>query len=66
MIPFIEIDLRLFLFSNRHKNLTVYGWFTFMLSLLFGHYILQEWSAVNQMLNYILLSLLSLVVQNHL
>ena len=36
----------------------VTGWFAFMLSLMFGHYILQEWSAVNQMLNYIFLGLL--------
>jgi len=36
-----------------------------MLSLLFGHYILQEWSAVNQMLDYIFLGLLRLVLPNH-
>ena len=65
MVPFFEIGLGLLLFSSRHKNLAVYGWFAFMLSLLFGHYILQEWSAVNQMLDYIFLGLLCLVLPNH-
>jgi uncharacterized membrane protein YphA (DoxX/SURF4 family) len=66
IVPFIEIGLGLFLFSNRHRNLAIYAWFAFMLCLLFGHYILQEWSAVNQMLDYIFLGLLCLVLPNHL
>jgi len=65
VVPFIEICLGLLLFSNRHRNLAVYAWYTFMLSLLFGHYILQEWSAVNQMLDYIFLGLLCLVLPHH-
>ena len=65
IVPFIEIGLGLFLFSNRHRNLAVYAWFAFMLCLLFGHYVLQEWSAVNQMLDYIFLGLLCLVLPNH-
>jgi len=65
MVPFIEIALGLLLFVNRYRNLAVYAWFAFMLSLLFGHYILQEWSAVNQMLDYIFLGLLCLILPNH-
>jgi hypothetical protein len=66
IVPFFEIGLGLLLFSNTHKAFAVYSWFAFMLSLLFGHYILQEWSAVNQMLDYIFLGLLCLVLPNHL
>ena len=65
IIPFIEILLGLVLLSNKNKFYAVYGWFIFMLSLLFGHYILQEWSAVNQMLNYVFLGLLCLILPNH-
>lgn len=65
LIPFIEIGLGCALFSNRHKELAVYGWFAFMLSLLVGHYILQEWSSVNQMLDYFFLGLLCFVLPNH-
>ena len=65
IIPFIEIGLGLALFSNRHKRVAVYGWFAFMLSLLVGHYVLQEWSSVNQMLDYFFLGLLCLILPNH-
>ena len=63
--PFIEIGLGLALISNRYKHYIVYGWFGFMLSLIVGHYILQEWSVVNQMLDYIFLGLLCLILPNH-
>ena len=65
IIPFIEIGLGSALLSNRHKVLAVYGWFAFMLSLLVGHYILQEWSSANEMLDYFFLGLLCLVLPNH-
>lgn len=65
LIPFIEIGLGLALLSNRFKHVVVYGWFAFMLSLLIGHYVLEEWSAVNQMLDYFFLGLLCLVLPNH-
>ena len=65
MIPFIEIGLGLALISNRWRLQAIYGWFAFMLSLLVGHYVLEEWSAVNQMLDYVLLGLLGLVLPAH-
>lgn len=65
IIPFIEVALGLALISNKYKVFAVYAWFAFMLSLLFGHYILQEWSSVNQMLDYIFLGLLCLVLPHH-
>lgn len=65
VIPFVEIGLGCALLSNRRKVLAVYAWFAFMLSLLVGHYILQEWSSVNQMLDYFFLGLLCFVLPNH-
>ena len=64
-IPFIEIGLGLALAVTALKPWTVYAWFAFMLSLTLGHYVLQEWSAVNQMLDYIFLGLLCLVLPHH-
>jgi len=52
MIPFIELSLAVLLCFARTRLLGLYCWFAFMLSLLLGHYVLQEWSAVNQMLDY--------------
>lgn len=65
LVPFIEIGLGFTLLSNRHKYFGIYGWFAFMLSLLVGHYVLQEWSSVNQMLDYFFLGLLCFVLPNH-
>lgn len=65
VIPFIEIGLGCALLSNSYKRLAVYGWFAFMLSLLVGHYILQEWSSVNQMLGYFFLGLLCMILPHH-
>ena len=64
-VPFIEIGLGLILFSNRHRTIAIYTWFGFMLSLLFGHYVLQEWSSVNQMLGYMFLGLIVLILPSH-
>lgn len=64
-IPFVELGLGLALLIPRCKPYTVYGWFLFMGSLLVGHYVLQEWSSVNQMLDYFFLGLLCLVLPHH-
>ncbi len=61
-IPFIEVGLGLLLLVPAFKPYTVYAWFGFMASLLVGHYILQEFSAVNQMLAYFFLGLISLIL----
>ena len=65
LIPFIEIGLAVTLIFARTRTIAIYGWFAFMLSLLIGHYVLQEWSAVNQMLDYFLLGLVCLVLPSH-
>lgn len=65
LIPFIEIGVALALLTNRLKRYVVYGWFSFFLSLLFGHYILQDWSSVNQILDYMFLGILCLLLPTH-
>lgn len=57
-IPFIEVGLGLALTTARFKPYSVYTWHCFFITLLFGHYVLQEWSSVNQMLDYIFLGLI--------
>lgn len=65
LIPFIEIAIGLGLVSYRCKRVAVWAWFAFMLSLTVGHYVLQEWSAVNDMLDYFFLGLLCLLLPAH-
>ena len=55
VIPFIELGLGVALLFAGLKRFTVVAWYGFMASLLVGHYVLQEWSAVNQMLSYFFL-----------
>lgn len=65
LIPFIEISMGLAFIATKYRRIVVVGWFGFMLSLMFGHYVLQEWSIVNQMLDYIFLGLLCLILPAH-
>ena len=58
LIPFIEVGLGFALLVSKLKPYTVYMWYAFMASLLVGHYVLQEWSAVNQMLAFFFLGMI--------
>jgi len=54
----VEIGLGLALLIAAYKHITIWMWYGFMATLLLGHYILQEWSAVNQMLPYFFLGMI--------
>lgn len=58
LIPFIEVLLGAALLVERIKPLTIYAWYLFMASLLVGHYVLQEWTSVNQMLAFFFLGMI--------
>jgi len=58
LIPFIEVGLGAALLVVALKRYTIWAWYAFMASLLVGHYILQEFSAVNQMLIYFVLGMI--------
>ena len=58
IIPFIEVVLGAALLFVALKRYTIWAWYAFMASLLVGHYILQEFSAVNQMLIYFILGMI--------
>lgn len=57
LIPFIEVGLGAALLISKLKPYTIYAWYAFMASLLVGHYVLQEWSVVNQMLVFFFLGM---------
>lgn len=57
LIPYIEMGLGVLLLLPFLKRITIPAWYVFMASLLVGHYILQEWSAVNEMLPYFFLGM---------
>lgn len=65
LIPFIEIAIALALLVHRFKWWAIHAWFAFMLSLTIGHYVLEEFSAVNQMLDYFFIALACLLLPTH-
>jgi len=65
VIPFLELTMAAALAVTRLKPYFVYAWIAFFLSLEVGHYLLEEWSEVNQMIPYFLLGLVCLVLPNH-
>jgi hypothetical protein len=64
-IPFIEAGLGCSLLVNRYKRAAVVGWMAFFMSILMGHYILQEWSVVNEIVPFLLLGLFAFILPNH-
>jgi hypothetical protein len=52
--PFLELAIAAALSVTRLKPYSVYAWFAFFLSLEVGHYLLEEWSEVNQMIPFFL------------
>gem|GEM_PF-379918 len=65
IIQFIEMTIAVALVITSLKPYSVYAWFAFFLSLEVGHYVLEEWSNVNQMIPYFLLGLACLILPNH-
>jgi uncharacterized membrane protein YphA (DoxX/SURF4 family) len=65
LIPFIEIGLGIALAITPIRRLAAWAWTAFMLSLMVGHYVLQEWSAVNDLIDYLFLGMLVLVLPAH-
>jgi hypothetical protein len=64
-IPFIELAVAVALAITRFKPYSVYAWFAFFLSLEVGHYVMEQWSEVNQMIPYFLLGLACLLLPHH-
>jgi uncharacterized membrane protein YphA (DoxX/SURF4 family) len=64
-IPYLELALGAALLTPRLKPWSVHAWFAFMASLTVGHYVLQEWPAVNDMLDYFMLGLACMILPSH-
>ena len=64
-IPFIELSIATALAITALKPYSVYAWFAFFLSLEVGHYVMEQWSEVNQMIPFFLLGLACLILPHH-
>lgn len=63
--PFIEIGIGLALLYTPWRRIALHAWCLFFISLEFGHYILEEWSPVNEMIPFIIMGALCLILPHH-
>jgi hypothetical protein len=64
-MPYLEIAIALGLAYTRLRKYFIYAWCFFFVVLEFGHYTLQEWANVNQMIPYIILGSFCLLLPHH-
>src|SRR5687768_523476 len=48
LTPFIEIGIALALIFTRIRRYAITAWWIWFIMIQFGHYVLQDWSAVNE------------------
>jgi uncharacterized membrane protein len=63
--PFLELSIAIGLLFTRYRRLVTLAWCAFFITIEFGHYVLQEWSAVNEIIPYLLLGTFSYILPNH-
>lgn len=64
-IPYLEIIIALSLTWSKYRRIFIMLWTSYFISLETGHYILEEWSAVNQMIPFILLGTFAYILPSH-
>src|SRR5688572_27575468 len=65
IIPYLELLLSMVLIWTKYRRISTVAWVLYFLSLEVGHYILQEWSAVNEMIPFIILGTFTYVLPSH-
>lgn len=63
--PFVELSIAVGLLFTRYRRLVTIAWCAFFITIEFGHYVLQEWSAVSEIIPYLLLGAFSYILPNH-
>ena len=64
-IPYLEVLIALSLIWSKYRRIFIMVWISYFISLEIGHYILQEWSAVNEMIPFILLGTFAYILPCH-
>ena len=65
LIPLIEIVLAIGLIFERTRNTALYGYFAFLIALMFGHFALSEFHEVNGLFDYMFGGLLIYILPRH-
>ncbi len=65
LTPFFEIAIAGALAITPIRRAAIVVWWIWFLNIEFGHYVLQEWSAANEIIPYQILGALAYVLPNH-
>lgn len=63
--PFIEIGIGIGLLWTAQRRHFATAFCVFFMSLEFGHYIMEQWSPVNEMIPFIILGAIEVMLPNH-
>jgi hypothetical protein len=63
--PFIEIGIGLGLLWTAERRRFATAFCLFFMALEFGHYVMEQWSAVNEMIPFIILGALVILLPSH-
>lgn len=65
MIPFIELLIGIVLLLTKYRRIFIVIWIAYFISLEVGHYILEEWMAVDAMIPFVLLGGAAYILPAH-
>ena len=65
LTPFLEIGVAVALAVNRIRRAAIVVWWLWFLQIEFGHYVLEEWSAVNEIIPYQIVGVLAYILPHH-
>lgn len=65
LIPFIEIAIAIALLTSIKRRFFIVVWITYFISLLLGHYVLEEFTSANMIIPYILLGVSAYILPAH-
>ncbi len=65
LIPYIEIIIGVALLFTKYRRIVIIIWVLYFITLEVGHYILEEWMAVDAIIPFILLGVAAYILPAH-
>jgi uncharacterized membrane protein YphA (DoxX/SURF4 family) len=65
MIPYLEVGIGLALITTFKRRVFIVVWIIYFMTLEIGHYVLEQFQAVNMMIPYIVMGTLAYVLPAH-
>ena len=65
MIPYLEVGIAIALMTTVKRRLFIVVWLIYFISLEIGHYVLEQFQAVNMMIPFIVMGTIAYVLPAH-